>query len=198
MSGDEIKKEFQQAVCEALPLMDQSGMSQLIDHPEALKLILAEAITLVNILKKLQENKMMPRCVAPDYHFTPQQVLDATGRKQLVNKVVLETMPRPTGGGEKQVEFYWPGYSLTDDQLERKFSEKNWVSVDFYTLCKINQLEPKLAEKYPNATHWKNSDGEWCYILFTQDSYGPVVIVGSVGAEDEEWSDDWWFPGLPI
>lgn len=101
----------------------------------------------------------------------PQQALDATGRVQYTNKTVADSMPRGEGE-EKEVVFFKPRPEafkngiISDDDLEKEYEFVGLKPVDPYSLAKVNTDDPAFADAHPNATHWKDTNGKWCYAAF--------------------------------
>ena len=142
---------------------------------------------------------MIVRVVAKiDRSRTPQEVLDATGRKQYTDRTVVEAMPRGTGDKAETV-FFTPDTSaydkdglISDDNLEKEFEFRGLVPEDPYSLAAQNEDDPAFADEHPNVTHWKDASGKWCYATFSRWRGGRFVFVSRY---DRGWDDRWSFAG---
>ncbi len=137
------------------------------------------------------------RRVTVNLSRTNQQALDATGRKQYTDKDVVDSMPR---GNNKEVEIHFfklrfePVAWLTDDQLEREYELRGLIPADPFSLATVNEADPPFADTHPNATHWKDSKGKWCYETFDQWDDNERYV--DVDRYDSDWHDFWWFAGV--
>lgn len=156
---------------------------------------------MVGLLCKRAEavSNLIVRRVKVDRTNTPQQVLDATGRRQYVDADVVKSMPKGEGD-EGNVFFFKPrpeaydeSGSISDDNLEGEFEFHGLKPCDPYKLAQVNTDDPAFADKRPNATHWKDANGKWCYTAFScwYVERGVSVRRGGSG-----WVDSWWFAGL--
>jgi len=135
---------------------------------------------------------MIVRRVRVDRTRTPQEALDATGRRQYTNRNVVAAMPH--GDGEEvEVFFFNLGHYVSDDKLEEEFALRGFVAADPYTLAAVNEADPAFADDHPNTTHWKVSSGKWCYAVFNRWSDERRVFVHRVVYD---WRGPWWFAGL--
>lgn len=133
------------------------------------------------------------RIVSVNRTRSPQEMLNATGRKQYVNYDVVQTIPR--GEGKKtEVVFLKPGRQMSDDELEKWFDERGFRLADPYSLAKVNQDDSVFADSHPNGTHWKDSDGEWCYAAFYRWSDDERDV--RIGRRGPGWYAYWWFGGV--
>jgi hypothetical protein len=128
---------------------------------------------------------------------TPQETLDATGRKQYTSREVVDGMPKGEGE-EVEVVFFKPDLSerngyISDDDLEKEFELRGLKVADPYSVAAVNEVDPAFADEKPNGTHWKNSDGKWCFAAFHHWHGERRVNVRRSGSG---WSDHWWFSGL--
>lgn len=160
------------------------------------------ATELLAVYRKYVEmfTDMIVRCVSVNRALTPQQVLDATGRKKYVNTEVVASMPK--GEGEKaELVFFKPDSSaydenglISDDDLEKQFESHGLKPCDPYSLAAYNAENPAFADEHPNSTHWKDSEGKWCYAAFSR--WGGAERVVRVHRGDGGWNVRWWFAGL--
>ena len=129
----------------------------------------------------------------------PQAAISATGRTFGGDGDVVATMPRGEGD-EAEVVFFKPDDdeytrpgSMSDDDLEKCLARRSLVAAPPDDVAAVNEDDPSFADKYPNCTHWKNADGEWCYAAFNR-WYGERDV--SVRRHDVfDWVDYWWFAG---
>lgn len=128
---------------------------------------------------------------------SPQEVLDATGRKQYTDRKVVDAMPHGEGD-EVEVVLFKPdlrerGGYISDNDLEKEFDLLGLKPADPYSIAAVNEAEPAFADEKPHGTHWKNADGKWCYAAFGHWGGGRLVYVSRGG---RDWDDGWWFAGL--
>lgn len=125
--------------------------------------------------------------------LSPQQALDATGRKQYIDREVVEAMPRGEGD-DREVIFFQVGRNISDDDLEKEYEKLGFKPADTYSLAKVNQDDPAFADARPNGTHWKDESGRWCYIAFHR--WSDVGRYVSVRRSGGDWGGRWWFVGV--
>lgn len=123
---------------------------------------------------------------------TPKQVLDATGRVQFTTGSVVATMPKGDGS-EANVKFFQVKRWISEDDLEQEFDKRGFRPADPYELAQVNIDDPTFADKHPNGTHWKDSEGKWCYIAFNR--WGDVRGV-DVNRDGCDWDSARWFGGV--
>lgn len=126
--------------------------------------------------------------VKVDRSRSPQDALQATGRKLFVNDEVAATMPQGEGD-EVEITFFQVGHYISDDDLEKKLEGDCMEAIDPYTLAAFNTANPEFADTHPNCTHWKDADGKWCYAAFGRWLDGRGVFVRR---NVNVWSDFWW------
>jgi hypothetical protein len=128
----------------------------------------------------------------------PQDILKSTGRKQYVDDSVVAGMPR--GEGEEiDVIFFKPDLSkrdgwINDDDLDKEYESRGLKPADPYSQAAVNEADPSFADEHPNATHWKDKNGKWCFAVFRR--WDDVERSVSVHRYDRGWYGDWWFAGL--
>ena len=122
---------------------------------------------------------------------TPQQMLDATDRTQHTTASVVASMPRGSGE-EVDVYFFRLGRFVTDDELAQEYEHRGLVP-DQYAQGQVNKKDSVFADKYPNGSHWKDADGNWCYFAFRRWYVRRVVHVRRRGGV---WGGAWWFAGV--
>src|SRR3989344_2102144 len=126
---------------------------------------------LVAVVRKYAEaeSNLIIRSAKVDRTRTPQQVLDATGRKQYTDRKAVDSMPRGEGE-EVEVGFFKLDLSargglISDDDLEKEF-EFRGIKPDPYAVAAVNAADPAFADTHPNGTHWKDAQGKWCFATF--------------------------------
>ncbi len=141
-------------------------------------------------------SNLIVRRVRVNRSRNPQQALDATGRRQFTDKDVVRAMPR--GTGEEGETFFFQlnlserGGHISDDELDKEFSDREFIPEDPDTLAAVNEADPAFADTHPNCTHWKDASGKWCYAAFDRWDDGRAV---GVGRSANDWSGSWWFAG---
>ncbi len=124
---------------------------------------------------------------------TPQQVLDATGRRQYTDPKVVDSMPSGEGAGA-EVVFFQVGRYISNAELEKEYELRGLRPCDPYTLAAINEADPALADTKPNGTHWQDASGNWCYVAFRH--WHGVERRVEVDRHGSGWYGHWWFAGL--
>ncbi len=142
-------------------------------------------------------SNIITRRVKVDRTRTPEAVLAATGRKQYVTDNVVATMPKGDGN-DVTVHFFKLDLSerngyISDNDLEKEFDLRGLKPADPYSPAAVNEADPVFADEHPNATHWKDANGKWCFATFRRWRGGRYV---GVYRNDFDWGDDWWFAGL--
>lgn len=159
-------------------------------------LLQAELLSTFRKFVELSANMFM-RTVLVKCVRTPQEAIDATGRVQYVNDVVVAEMP---GGGDRNrrvtVTFFYVGRHLTDAELEQEYKVRGLMPADPYALAAAHEAYPDLADEHLNATHWKDGDGNWCYAVFGCDDQNRVVDIDRRGLH--LWFPDCRFAGVPV
>ncbi len=123
---------------------------------------------------------------------TLQQALNATGRKQYINKSVVATMPQGKGD-EADVVFFNLGRYIRDADLDKEYELRGLKPVDPFTLATVNEADSAFADDHPNGTHWKDVNGKWCFFTFSR--WNDERIMGCDRYENG-WDVYWWFAGL--
>ena len=139
-----------------------------------------------------QSRNLITRIVTVDRSRTPQQVLDATDRRQDTAKDVVATMP--VGGTDTEevtVEFFKLDRYVSDKELALEF-EKRGLTPDPYAVAKVNEVDQAFADDYPNSTHWY-VDGCWHCINFSRGLRDRRVCVDR---SEIGWGVCWWFGGV--
>lgn len=139
-----------------------------------------------------EEKEIIIRRVTVDRSHTPQQVLDAMGRKQDTDSEVVMDMPHGEGA-EVDVVFFWVCRSWSDPDLDQECAHHGLIPADPYSIAAVNKADPAFADTHPNSGHWKDANGRWCYMAFNHWRGKRNVIVKRGGSE---WLVERWFAGL--
>lgn len=100
----------------------------------------------------------------------------------------------PRGEGEEaEVVFFKGNRRMSDEEVEKEYERYNLYPVDPYSLAKVNKDDPAFADEHPNATIWKDADGNWCFAAFIRWRGERRVDIGRSGSDRD---DSWWFAGL--
>ena len=138
-------------------------------------------------------SNLVVRTAKVDRTRTAQAALDVTSRKQYTDKDVVDAMPQGTGE-EVEVVFFNLGRYISDAELDKEYELRVLKPADPYSLSAVNEDDPAFADTKPNATHWKDSNGKWCYAAFhpwdDDERLVPVYRHGHV------WNGRWWFAGV--
>jgi hypothetical protein len=151
-------------------------------------------------MTRIKDSNMIMRRIKVDRRRTPQQVLDATDRFQNTPPAVVALMPRRKG---EEIELFFfkamvsvatsccaPGIYTKD--LEREFKARN-LEPDPYGQAAVNETDPAFADTHPNATIWKDVDGNHYETLFCQERNNKRYVL--VDCARTWWNDCWWFCG---
>ncbi|OGZ47247.1 MAG: hypothetical protein A3J54_01420 [Candidatus Ryanbacteria bacterium RIFCSPHIGHO2_02_FULL_45_13b] len=144
------------------------------------------------------QTNVITRRVRVNRSRTPQEVLEATGRAQYTDRKVVDAMPKGEEGDEVEVVFFKPDLSerngyISDDDLKKEFELRGLKPADPISLAAVNEADRAFADEHPNATHWKDADGRWCYAAFNRWFGERKVRVRRGGGG---WDDSWWFAGV--
>ena len=170
----------------------QSEPTQLVIEQQGDALV-AEMVATVR--KRVEAvSSMIVRHAKANRNRTPQQVLDATGRKQYTDSKVVKAMPKGEGD-ETDVHFFKLGRYVSDADLEKEYELRGLKPADPYSLAAVNEADPAFADEYPNGTHWKDASGNWCYAAFNQWNDDERRVNVDRG-DDSDWLVSWWFAGL--
>jgi hypothetical protein len=124
--------------------------------------------------------------------LTPQQVLDATGRKQYVDHNVVVAMPRAGLLYDPHVYFFKVGRYVSDAELEKEYELRGLKAAAPDIVAQVNTDDASFADEHPNGTHWKDVNDQWCYAAF--DRWDDERDV-HVDRHDDGWDARWWFAG---
>lgn len=143
-------------------------------------------------------SNMILRHVAVSRLHSPQQAINATGRKKYCSDSVVNAMPQGEGD-ELDIFFFKPDASAYDKngyispaEVAKQFELRGLKPVDPYALAAFNEAEPAFADDYPNCTHWEDENGNGGHIAFLRRDDERRV---GVRQNDRDLDDDWWFAG---
>src|SRR3989344_9243292 len=75
----------------------------------------------------------------------PQEVLDATGRKQYTDRKVVDAMPKGEGGEVELVLFKpdssYENSSISNDDIEKEFELRALKPADPYSVAALNEAD---------------------------------------------------------
>ncbi|MFA6407852.1 MAG: hypothetical protein WCW36_00015 [Candidatus Paceibacterota bacterium] len=128
------------------------------------------------------------RHVRVDRTRTPQKVIDATGRKQYVDKDVLATMP--IGEGEEVDVHFVPTKRFVPAKDVPAFLAQYGLVPDPRATAAVNEADSAFADAYPNCTQW----GDNCYLTFDRWDDERRVCCDRSG---HDWDDYWFLAGVP-
>lgn len=168
--------------------LGSESVQKVLGQPE----YVAEQVTVLRKYVELVSNLIVRR-VSVNRNLTPQQVLDATKRKQYVNSDVVASMSKGEGD-EVDVYFFKLNRFVSDDDLEKEYALRGLKPADLYSQSAVNEADPVFADKHPNGTHWKDAKGKWCFAAFSRRSGGERYVDVYRGGRG--WGDDCWFAGL--
>jgi hypothetical protein len=127
----------------------------------------------------------------------PQEALDATDHVQYTDRKIVDAMPGGEGD-EVEVCFFKPEVleydssgSMSDDNLE-KAMQRRYLKKDPIAVITFNEKNPSFANENPHVAHWKDEEGNWCYVAFNRD--GEVIV----NRNDRKWHYNWYYAGVRI
>jgi hypothetical protein len=138
-------------------------------------------------------SNMIVRQAGVNMSLTPQQVLDATGRRQYTDAKVVATMPRFGLLEDQRVYFFKLGRYVSDAELEKEYELRGLKAAKPDHVAQVNADDPAFADEHPNGTHWQDAEGKWCFAAF--DHWLEERRV-DVDCDDVGWDDGWWFAGV--
>ena len=150
----------------------------------------------LGVLRKHVErvSRMVIRSVTVDRSRTPEELVEATGRVQYVDRDVLAIMPRRATEGVEEVEllFFNEGRYLSPDEQERVLAEYSLVP-DYEAQFQVNIDDPAFADVHPNGMQWRDGENRPCYAAFSRGWRGGRRV--RVSRRGLDWDGHWWFAG---
>ena len=115
-------------------------------------------------------SKRIVRKIGVIRNRSAQEALKATGRAQYRTGEVVNAMPNGENAEEEiflfKLDLSKRGGWISDNDLMKEFDLRGLKPVDPFALAALNEADPDFADEKPNATHWKDADGNWCYAVF--------------------------------
>lgn len=147
---------------------------------------------------KLVSN-IVVRTAKVDRTRSQQEAIEATGRVQYTDRKVVDSMPKGEGGDEVVEVVFFKSYlsqrnGFSNDDLEKEFELRGFKPADPVSVAAVNEADPDFADRIPNATHWKDAKGNWCFATFYRHLDERRVFVQRNG--HRVWYDYWWFAGV--
>lgn len=170
----------------------QSELTQVVIEQQG-KLLVEDLIAAIRARVGAVSNLIIRIVEKVDRTRSPQEALDATGRKQYIDTDVVKSLPRGTGDGA-EVVFFKIGESVSDDNLEKEYERRGLIPADPYSLAAVNEVDPAFADTHPNGTHWKDAKDNWCFAAFDQWNDDNRNVY--VNRDHYVWYAHWWFAGL--
>jgi hypothetical protein len=140
-------------------------------------------------------SSMIYREIEVDISRAPQQVLDATGRRQYIERVAVDAMPRGRSGKIKlgffELDLNDRNGVISDDDLAKEFELRN-LELHPYALSLYNLADPAFADEHPNGCPYKGADGLWYFVTFRYWRGGRRVYCFR---SSDRWCDYWQFGG---
>ena len=134
-----------------------------------------------------------------DRNRSLRDMLQDTGRRLYVVDDVVEAMPRGYGEtGETiffRLDLFERGGSITDAVLDMEYKRRDLLPEFPNNLIEVNKADPAFADLRPNATHWRDAGGMWCYAAFLRWYDARELFIDR---SDKSWPHSfWWFAGRP-
>ena len=134
------------------------------------------------------QSDIIVRRVRVDRTRTPQEVIDATGRTQYVDKNVLATMPQ--GEGDEVDVYFVPTKRFVPVEDVPAFLAQYGLVPDPRAQAAVNEADSAFADEHPNGTQW----GDNCYLMFSRWNGKRNVDCRRSGSG---WHDYWFLSGVP-
>lgn len=116
--------------------------------------------------------------------------LKAAGWRLYLNDAVFKTIPnRPV----EAIQTFTLGRYVSDDELAKEYESRSLVPATPYDIAQYVLAFPDFQERYI-GTHWKDENGEWCYLAF--DRWGGERSV-YCRRHTVDWGGRWWLAGVP-
>ena len=163
--------------------LDSDAVQRVLGQSE----YVTEQVAVLRERVEAVSNRIVRR-VRVDRTRTPQEVIDATGRTQYVDKNVLATMPQ--GEGDEVDVYFVPTKRFVPVEDVPAFLAQYGLVPDPRAQAAVNEADPAFADKYSNGTQWNNN----CYLAFRRD--GGVRYVHCL-RDDNDWHDHWFLSGVP-
>ena len=158
---------------------------QVVEHQG--DALVAEMVAVVR--KRVEAiSGMIVRRVIVNRARTPQEVIDATGRAQFIDKNVLATMPQ--GEGEEVDVYFVPTKRFVLVNEVPAFLAQYGLVPDPRAQAAVNEADPAFADEHPNGSPW----GDGCCLAFHRWNNVRHVDCNRDGGD---WYGDWFLSGVP-
>ncbi len=137
-----------------------------------------------------RRSNMIVRHFKVDRTKSRQEMLDATGRTQYVDKNVLATMP-VDGPEEGDLYFFPVKRYLPFEEADKEFDSRCLIP-DPAAQAQVNADDPSFADEHPNGVQWGLKNGVVSFLSFYRWHGGRDVDVNRCGSA---WRDDTWLAG---
>ncbi|MCX6785684.1 MAG: hypothetical protein NTZ18_02405 [Candidatus Komeilibacteria bacterium] len=139
-------------------------------------------------------SKMFARRVIVDPKMSPQQMLDAIGRKQNIVSSAVASMPRGKSG-EIIVHFFPLTFFDSYLRVERLDEEYRIRGLKPHPIAQgqVNIDDPTFADRYSNNCYWEDTHGNLCFEKFYL--WGGVERHANVDLLNV-WLGTQWFGGV--
>lgn len=118
----------------------------------------------------------------------PQRALNATRRRQNIDPDVVGLIPQSDKVGRIVVCGFQSAGIIDNDHLMMEY-DRHGLKPSPMAQIALNRADAAVAIRYPNLTHFQDSDGKWCYVGFMED----FVLVHRSGVY---YNAGLWFLGV--
>ncbi len=155
-----------------------------------------ELVAVVRRRVEMVSNAIIRR-VKVDRTRTPQEMIDATGRRQYTDRKIVDSMPRGEGE-EVDLHVFRPeaweydrdGY-MSIAGLEAALKRRG-LKADPYAQIVLNTVDPAFADEHPNGCQWDVEGNTSSFVTFDRWDDGRSVHVDRCG---DDWDGRWGFAG---
>ncbi len=128
------------------------------------------------------------RRVKVDRSHSPQKMVNATGRRQYIDKDILATMP--LGEGDEVDVYFVPTKRFVLASEVSAFLAQYGLVPDPRAQTAVNEADPTFADDHPNGTQWS----DFCYLTFYRWYDERDVYCNR---DDRVWRGYWFLSGVP-
>lgn len=133
------------------------------------------------------------RVVNIQRHLTSVQTIETICFETYINSESLDAMPAGLGPAEVELYYFYLN-TPTKQEVWQEYAAR-WLMPDPQAQVADNQANLEFSHDHPNATQWKDRQGNWSYLIFAYFFY---QFTAGVGRGNENWKGPWWFAGVPI
>lgn len=125
-------------------------------------------------------------------HQQLKERIKALGHTLYCDGDVLKNAPMGITG---ELEFFTLRKYISDDDLVHEYASRGLTPATLEDLIAFDEnSQSKMDEMLNVATHFKDADGNWCFVAFGRWDGGRSVSVGR--GDGDDWSGRWWFGGV--